>query len=54
MENDHFGEAVEYPTILADEINLDSLKEQKDIRSLFSRSPVKNVGHIQPWNGENR
>lgn len=31
VPGDHFGEAVEYPTILADEINLDSPKEQRDM-----------------------
>jgi hypothetical protein len=31
IDGDHFGEAAEYPTILADEINLDSLKEQRDM-----------------------
>ena len=31
MPADHFGEAAEYPTILADEINLDSPKEQKEM-----------------------
>ena len=31
MPGDHFGEAAEYPTILADEINLDSPKEQRDM-----------------------
>ena len=31
VSGDHFGEAAEYPTILADEINLDSPKEQRDI-----------------------
>ncbi|MBN1851870.1 MAG: hypothetical protein JW829_04070, partial [Pirellulales bacterium] len=31
MPGDHFGEAAEYPTILADEINLDSPKEQKEM-----------------------
>jgi hypothetical protein len=29
VPGDHFGEAAEYPTILADEINLDSPKEQR-------------------------
>jgi hypothetical protein len=28
---DHFGEAAQYPTILADEINLDSPKEQREM-----------------------
>ena len=31
LPGDHFGEAAAYPTILADEINLDSPKEQKDM-----------------------
>jgi hypothetical protein len=31
VPNDHFGEAAQYPTILADEINLDSPKEQKEM-----------------------
>jgi len=31
LEGDHFGEAAEYPTILADEINLDSPRELKDM-----------------------
>ena len=31
LPGDHFGEAAEYPTILADEINLDSSKEQKEM-----------------------
>ncbi len=31
MSGDHFGEAAEYPTLLADEINLDSPKEQQDM-----------------------
>ncbi len=31
MEPDHFGEAAEYPTILADEINLDSPIELKEM-----------------------
>jgi hypothetical protein len=31
VPGDHFGEAAEYPTILADEINLDSPKEQRDM-----------------------
>jgi len=31
MPADHFGEAAEYPTILADEVNLDSPKEQKEM-----------------------
>jgi hypothetical protein len=31
LGGDHFGEAATYPTILADEINLDSPKEQKDL-----------------------
>ncbi len=30
-QDDHFGEAAEYPTILADEINLDSPKELRDM-----------------------
>jgi len=30
-QGEHFGEASEYPTILADEINLDSPKEQRDM-----------------------
>jgi hypothetical protein len=31
LPGDHFGDAASYPTILADEINLDSPKEQKDL-----------------------
>jgi hypothetical protein len=31
LAGDHFGEAAEYPTLLADEINLDSPKEQRDM-----------------------
>jgi hypothetical protein len=31
MPADHFGEAAEYPTILADEVNLDSPAEQKEM-----------------------
>jgi hypothetical protein len=31
LADDHFGEAVEYPTILADEINLDSPVELKEM-----------------------
>jgi hypothetical protein len=31
LAGDHFGEAATYPTLLADEINLDSPKEQKDM-----------------------
>jgi hypothetical protein len=30
VDPDHFGEAPQYPTILADEVNLDSPKEQKE------------------------
>jgi hypothetical protein len=30
VPGDHFGEAAEYPTILADEINLDSAKQQRE------------------------
>ncbi|HZF00352.1 MAG TPA: hypothetical protein VE344_00475 [Methylomirabilota bacterium] len=31
LANDHFGDAASYPTVLADEINLDSPQEQKDM-----------------------
>ncbi|HEX3857809.1 MAG TPA: hypothetical protein VHY30_11005 [Verrucomicrobiae bacterium] len=31
LSDDHFGEPAMYPTLLADEINLDSLQEQKDM-----------------------
>jgi len=31
LSGDHYGEAATYPTLLADEINLDSSKEQKDM-----------------------
>lgn len=31
VPGDHFGEAAEYPTILADEINLDSPKQQREM-----------------------
>lgn len=31
LPNDHFGDAASYPTVLADEINLDSSQEQKDL-----------------------
>jgi len=31
VPGDHFGEAAEYPTILADEVNLDSPEEQKEM-----------------------
>jgi hypothetical protein len=31
LSGDHFGEAAQYPTILADEINLDSPKAQKEM-----------------------
>jgi hypothetical protein len=34
VDADHFGEAPQYPTILADEINLDAPKEQKELISL--------------------
>jgi hypothetical protein len=31
LPRDHFGDAAAYPTLLADEINLDSAKEQRDM-----------------------
>jgi len=31
LSGDHFGEAAEYPTLLADEINLDSPQSQRDM-----------------------
>jgi hypothetical protein len=31
LANDHFGDAAAYPTVLADEINLDSPADQKDL-----------------------
>jgi hypothetical protein len=41
VEGDHFGEAAEYPTILADEINLDSPKEQRDMMLRTARILAK-------------
>jgi hypothetical protein len=41
VEGDHFGEAAHYPTILADEINLDSPKEQKDMMLRTARLLAK-------------
>ncbi|RJP20089.1 MAG: ThuA domain-containing protein [Candidatus Omnitrophota bacterium] len=43
VPGDHFGEAAEYPTILADEINLDSPKEQKKIMLRTARK-LSNAG----------
>jgi hypothetical protein len=41
IDGDHFGEAAEYPTILADEINLDSPKEQRDMMVRTARLLAK-------------
>jgi hypothetical protein len=38
MPGDHFGEAAEYPTILADEINLDSRSEEKEMMLRTART----------------
>jgi hypothetical protein len=38
LPGDHFGEAAEYPTILADEINLDSPKAQRDMMLRTARA----------------
>jgi hypothetical protein len=43
VDPDHFGEAPEYPTILADEINLDSPKEQKETMLRTARK-LSNAG----------
>jgi hypothetical protein len=41
VDADHFGEAPQYPTILADEINLDSPQEQKDMMLRLCRKVPK-------------
>jgi len=48
LPNDHFGDAATYPTILADEINLDSPTEQKEmelrsVRTLPSGSTAQTL-----------
>jgi hypothetical protein len=41
VEGDHFGEAAHYPTILADEINLDSPKEKREMMIRTARLLAK-------------
>ena len=48
LANDHFGDAASYPTILADEINLDSPADQKEmmlrsVRTLTSGSTAQTL-----------
>jgi hypothetical protein len=43
VDPDHFGEAPEYPTILSDDINLDSPKEQKEMM-LRTAKKLSNAG----------
>ncbi len=62
MAPDHFGEAVEYPTILADEINLDSPPELKEMmlrtaRMLETAETTEQTLTLlgvtqQSWNGD--
>jgi len=62
VEGDHFGEAAEYPTLLADEINLDSPKELKDmmLRTAKLLEPAWTTKHTrtllgitqQSWDGD--
>jgi hypothetical protein len=46
LPEDHFGEAAFYPTLLADEVNLDSPQEQRDamLRSIQSLSGAATSG----------
>jgi hypothetical protein len=63
VPGDHFGEAVEYPTILADDINLDSPRKQREMmlrtaRKLAmagtTRQTLTLLGVVQgeSWNGD--
>jgi hypothetical protein len=63
VPGDHFGEAAEYPTILADDINLDSPREQREMMlrtagklamAGTTRQTLTLLGVVQgeSWNGD--